>query len=343
MILKKIEEKFETNSFHINLSNYCEKNCYHCFNWSIDKIKKNNILENIENYFEYALLHIKNMNKLLNIKLNEFQFMGESFFYDLSKKEYEYFFEIFDKYTNIFKEFNQRFQYSFHTCLNKPLNKDLLNEMIKRKDILMLDIFFYPDTEVLNNEEIENNIKEINQLIHVEVTAFLTKKLSQKIIKENYLAHLKELNGNNISIPPYEENDINIYPDYKDIFLVDNELKKYGMLFEIVVNNDYIFANTELTFYIYNNKVTYHQTINYDELFLDISNLKELKEIELNKFIKKSINKNVNIKIKNIIEQDCIKCKYLPKCMGGYIFKNKSYYNINNGIKECNGFINLRK
>ena len=124
MILKKIEEKFETNSFHINLSNYCEKNCYHCFNWSIDKIKKNNILENIENYFEYALLHIKNMNKLLNIKLNEFQFMGESFFYDLSKKEYEYFFEIFDKYTNIFKEFNQRFQYSFHTCLNKPLNKD---------------------------------------------------------------------------------------------------------------------------------------------------------------------------------------------------------------------------
>lgn len=342
MIIKKINEKFETNSFHINLSNFCEKNCSHCYNWEINKIKENNILINLEKYFEYSLIHIKNMNKLLDIKLNEFQFMGEDFFYDLSKNDYEYFFKLFDKYNEIFKQFNQRFQYSFHTCLVKPLNKDLLNEMIKRKDLLMLDIYYYPDTQTLNNNQIENHIKEINNLIHVEVTSFLTKDLANKIINENYLSHLKNLNGTNIAIPPYEEFDINKYPSYNDIFLVDKELKKHQMLFEIVVG-DYIFANTELTFYIYGNNVKYHQTINYDNIIFDINELKNIKEEELLLFLKKSIKKNIDIKLKNIIEQNCNNCKYLEKCLGGYIFKNKSYYNNDNDFKECNGFINLRK
>lgn len=338
MIKNIILEQFETNSFHINLSNFCEKKCNHCFNWELSDKKENNLLKSLEKYFSYSFHHIENMNKELNIKLNEFQFMGEDFFYNLNKNEYEYFFLIFDEYNEKFKKFNQNFQYSFHTCLTKPLNEYLLQEMIKRKDLLMLDVYYYPFDDVVNNIEVENNIKKINKLIHVEVTTFLTQKVSDEILNNNFLRKLDDLNGKNIAIPPYEDMLIDKYPKYNDIFLVDKELKKNKMLFEIVVG-DYIFANTELTFYMYNDKVTYHQTINYNNITLDINDYDEKKLVL---FLKKSINKNLEIKINNIIKQNCINCKYLKKCLGGYIFKNKSYYYEKENIKECNGFINLR-
>lgn len=353
-MINKILSKKNEMFFQINITQFCDLSCKHCY------------LENEERKIKKVLTerdYLLFFDKILLIRKyyqNKYKFVENIFLQILGGEPLS---QNIEYYTTLFshiKILKEKLKKELNLNLNLEVATNLVSLKFREKEWielfknfnnndLIISTSYEIDTRRFNNKNYNTWIENIDILkennIKLDLNFILTKGNVELILKnEEWLMSLFKKFENIymyyfISYGNGNKNEQQLLPNYEDVLTLLNNIK--NGFYDLNING--LFEENKLVFEedeLFNINLTPYGKINYN---LDVFDIEFSNNIDDNiNDIISNLNKYINWNVKNklsYIMKTCNSCKFLDECLGGI----EEYSNITfNNYNDCKGFKKFR-